>query len=253
MELVPWYLKKLAEHEKATGTRLLDILDLHFYPAADGVFGENANTDLAGNELRLRSTRSLWDPTYKDESWIADTIQLIPRMKAWVRDNYPGRKLMLGEWSFGADSNISGGLAAAEAFGRFGQQGLDAAFFWGTPKQTSPIFWAFRAFRDFDGKGGRFQDISLSVQEADKVSLFASRDEAKTHVVLVLVNREPMATIAANVALQGCGHVTSSRLFSYGSKSKSLNPGASELTQSGVSATLEPYSFSVLDLQLENN
>src|SRR6185369_6769788 len=115
----------------------------------------------------------LWDPEYMDESWIKDKLRLIPRMKDWVRENYPGRKLSLGEWSFGAEEHISGGLATAEALGRFGQQGLDAAFHWGSLKQGTPAYWAFRAFRDFDGKGARFQDISVATREPAKVSLFA--------------------------------------------------------------------------------
>ena len=86
-------------------------------------------------------------------------------MKEWVRDNYPGRKISLGEWSFGAEAHISGGLATAEALGRFGQQGLDAAFHWGGLKKDTPTYWAFRAFRNFDGQGGRFQNVSLPVRE----------------------------------------------------------------------------------------
>ena len=41
--LIPWYLSKIAAHEKATGTRLLDYLDVHFYPAAEHIY------DLATN------------------------------------------------------------------------------------------------------------------------------------------------------------------------------------------------------------
>jgi hypothetical protein len=249
--LVAWYLKALAEHERTTGQRLLDVLDLHFYPAAEGVY-EKAKTDTAGSALRLRSSRGLWDPTYVDESWIGEAIRLIPRMKAWVRENYPGRKLMLGEWSFGADDHISGGLAVAEALGRFGQQGLDAAFFWGPLKKDSPVFWAFRAFRDFDGKGARFQDVSLPVQEAPMVSLFASRDERKSRLVLVVINREPAASIEAKIALDGCGPVTSSRMFSYDGGSKALSPGTADASDSGVTAKLTPFSVTVLDLKLQD-
>ena len=124
--LVAWYLKKLFEYEKANNKRLLDVFDLHFYPAADGVYGGGL-IDPAAADLRVRSTRALWDPTYVDESWIKETLRLIPRMKDWVNENYPGRKIALGEWSFGADGHISGGLATAVALGRFCQQGLDAA------------------------------------------------------------------------------------------------------------------------------
>ncbi len=33
---LPWYLRKLREHEKKTGVRILDVVDVHFYPQARG-------------------------------------------------------------------------------------------------------------------------------------------------------------------------------------------------------------------------
>ena len=248
--LVAWYLKKLAEHEAATGKRLLDVFDLHFYPAADGLYGGNAGVDPVKADLRVRSTRALWDPEYVDESWIKDKLRLIPRMKEWVRDNYPGRKVSLGEWSFGAEEHISGGLATAEALGRFGQQGLDAAFHWGDLKEGTPGYWAFRAYRNFDGAGARFQDVSVATREMDKVSLFASRDTGMTRLVLVLVNRDQTLKVATRIALPGCGRAVSARLFSYGADSKALTLQPSEVTESAVAATLEPFSFAVLDIKL---
>jgi hypothetical protein len=248
LPLVAWYLKQLAAYEKATGKRALDVFDLHFYPAQDKVYSDAS--DPRTSELRLRSTRGLWDPSYRDESWIADTVRLIPRMKDWVREFYPGLKLSLGEWSFGAENHISGGLATAEALGRFGQQGLDAAFHWGGLKEGTATYWAFRAFRNFDGAGGRFLDVSLPVKEAEKVSLFASRNQAADHLVLVLINKEAKVKIHAKVALQGCGNVASARLFSYDGSSKKLNEAKADAAASGVSATLESYSLTVLDLKL---
>jgi hypothetical protein len=249
--LVAWYLKKLAQHEKASGKRLLDVLDLHFYPAAEGIYeGGSGKTDPASAELRLRSTRALWDPEYLDESWVKDKVQLIPRMKAWVRDNYPGRKLSLGEWSFGAEAHISGGLATAEALGRFGQQGLDAAFHWGGLKQGTPTYWAFRAFRNFDGQGARFQKVSLPVLELPQVSLFASRSGAGDRLVLVLINRQATARQIADVQLKGCGRVMSRRGFGYHEGSPQLEAVPTALGPNGVGVTLEPYSITVLDLSV---
>ena len=248
--LVAWYLKKLAERERATGKRLLDVFDLHFYPAADGIYGGPSDTDAATAELRLRSTRALWDPDYLDESWIEEKVRLIPRMKEWVRDNYPGRKISLGEWSFGAEAHISGGLATAEALGRFGQQGLDSAFHWGGLKQGTPTYWAFRAFRNFDGQGARFEDVSLRVRELSEVSLFASRDEAGQRLVLVLVNRQPTTKQLASVSLRGCGRVTALRRFSYREGSQELEEARAELKTTSVTATLDPYSITVLELRV---
>lgn len=249
--LIPWYLQKLAEHEKATGVRVLDVLDVHFYPAGEGIFGENARTDPDTAARRIRATRALWDPEYKDESWINERIRLIPLLKEWVAENYPGRKIMLGEWSFGADKHISGALATAEALGHFGQQGLDAAYYWGGPHDGTAAFWAFRAFRNYDGEGARFQDLSLVTQEGEGVSLFASRDEAARKLVAIAVNRDPVHTIAAQVELRGCSALTRRRVFTYAEGSTAFRerkPGATR--GQAFTETLEPYSISVLELSL---
>lgn len=252
LPLVPWYLKQLAEHEHATGKRLLDVLDLHFYPAANGMYGSNAKVDSDAAELRIRSTRALWDASYQDESWIKETIRLIPRMKAWVNENYPGLKTSIGEWSFGAEEHISGGLATAEALGRFGQQGLDSAFYWGGPRAGTATFWAFRAFRNFDGKGGRFQDFSLATRDADKVSLFASKDESGTHLVAVMVNRDPSFASDTLLNLAGCGQVVSRRIFGYGEGSSGLELSRADAARAKDSRfTVPPYSIAVIELELE--
>jgi hypothetical protein len=128
---------------------------------------------------------------------------------------------------------------------------LDAAFYWGELKEPSPAFWAFRAFRNFDGKGGRFLDLSVPVQETRAVSLFASRDAATNHAVLVLVNQQLDANTTAEVDLRECGRVTAAQLYRFGADSKALAAAPSRITAEGVSAELEAASFAVLDLQLQ--
>jgi hypothetical protein len=246
--LVEWYLKKLAEHEKTTGVRLLDVLDLHFYPAVEKIFGQNARTDPEGAALRLRATRALWDPTYLDESWIRDNVRLIPRMKEWVAKNYPGRKTMIGEWSFGADDHMSGALATAEALGRFGSEGLDAAYYWPGPMQTTRAFWAFRAFRNFDGKGARFQDFSIPTRGAENVSFFASRDQTGEHVVAIILNLDPIFAVRARIDAGTCGRLESRRAFSYSESSTELTEEASRTPPPDVEL-VPPYSIRVLNLR----
>src|SRR5262249_29263012 len=74
-----WYLAKLREHEAKTGIRILDVVDLHFYPQGKGVYdGDSGGTDRDTAKKRFRATRSLWDPDYLDESWIDEKIRLIP-------------------------------------------------------------------------------------------------------------------------------------------------------------------------------
>jgi len=250
--LIPYYLSKIAAREKSSNERLLDILDVHFYPTPDGLYGANARTDPEAAALRIRSTRALWDPTYVDESWIKEPIRLIPRLKEWVATYHPGLAISLGEWSFGADQHISGGLATAEALGRFGEQGLDSAYYWSGPATGTATYWAFRAFRNFDGKGGRFQDVSLSTSEASQVSLFASRDEASSKLVAVLVNRDPLVAANVRIALDGCAQPRSYRVFRFVAGADGLvsqPPGP--LERNRLSETLPPYSLTVLDVVTE--
>jgi glycosyl hydrolase family 44 len=249
--LIPWYLQKLAEYEKVHGVRLLDVLDVHFYPAAEGMYGEKIRTDAEATALRLRSTRALWDPSYRDESWIKDAVQLIPRMKRWVSANYPGLKVSIGEWSFGADKHVSGGLATVEALGRFGQQGLDSAFYWGGPKKATATFWAFRAFRNFDGKGGHFEDLSLQTREDPEVSLFASRNASGTHLVAIALNRDPVFSVKLRLKLDSCGKLLSQREFVYGPSSSELTELPRAAAGQGAEVELGPYSYAVLDITLE--
>lgn len=248
--LLPWYLKRLAENEKKTGTRILDVVDVHFYPQTPGLYGNGAKTDPESAALRIRSTRALWDPTYKDESWIADTVNLIPRVKGWIADNYPGRGISLGEWSFGADDHMSGGLAMAETLGHLGQLGVTSAYYWLGPKAGSPGFNAFRAYRNFDGKGGSFLDLSVPTTAAQDLSLFASRDETSSHVVLVLLNLDPKVPADTEIDVSTCGTSTSRRRFGYEAGATGFVDQGPRTEDGTLHEKIAPYSIEVLDVTI---
>ncbi len=131
------------------------------------------------NALRLRSTRDLWDPKYEQESWIRNTgnyspVALIPRVKKWIADDNPGMELCLGEYNFGGGDNVTGGLAQAEVFGVLAREAVDLAFIWYAPEGTQELAW--KLFRSYDGKQGRFGDVWLDggSDHAD-LSVFAAR------------------------------------------------------------------------------
>ena len=104
-------------------------------------------------------TRPLWDTGYTDPSWIGAKIGLVPRMRAWVRDNYPGTKLGISEYNLGlgvtSDPRLQN-VIQADALGIFGREGLDLATFW--PDGGSPVpAAAFRIFRNYDGQAPRLR------------------------------------------------------------------------------------------------
>jgi hypothetical protein len=248
LPLAAWWLKKAAEHEKKTGERLIDVFDLHYYPQAKEVgIGSLGKTDAATSALRIRAVRSLWDPSYKDESWINDTVRLLPRMREWINEYYPGRGISIGEYNFGADLHPSGGLAQAEALGRFGQEGVQYAFVWYYPPKGSAAAQAFKAFRNYDGKGARFLDQSVPTRGAPGVSLFASRDPANGKLVLIALNTDPGKGATGAIALDGCPAVASQRVFQTTFSSRGLEPVKNARVDQVV---LPPYSITVFELQL---
>jgi hypothetical protein len=250
--LVEWYLRKLREHEQKSGKRVLDVLDLHYYPQESNVYGGGGGgTDRETQLLRLRSTRSLWDETYLDESWINAAIRLLPRMREWVDANYPGRGISIGEWNFGGEKDITGALATAEALGRFAQFGVTSAFYWTAPPPGSPSTFGFLAYRNFDGKGGRFLDWYLPTTATSGVSLFVSRDAGAKHLVAVAINMSPDTPLLADIDSSSCGALASHQAYAY---SRDAAAFVAEPTRAGDSLEqlLLPWSITVIDLRLRD-
>ena len=200
---LPWFLAQVRAHDAKVGRRTLDILDVHFYPQGSGLYG--GQTDKATQALRLRATRSLWDPSYRDESWIGQPLSLIPRLNGWVTQNYPGTRLGITEWNFGADSHINGGLAIADVLGIYGRENIYLANYWAYPNKNSPGYLAFKLFRNADGRGGGFGDVSCTARSAnqDRLSVYAATDSRTGDLTLMLINKMSKATVTAPLMLSG--------------------------------------------------
>lgn len=247
--LLEWYIDAMRDHQARTGVRVLDVLDVHYYPQARGVYTNGA----AGAEspetgrLRVRSTRSLWDPSYEDESWIGEEIQLLPRMQQLIAEHDPSLELSIGEYSFGGDDTPSGAVAQAEALGRFAQFDVYSAFSWTYPSVDSAAGTAFRAFRDFDGQGGHFLDRWVPSTGTEDVSLFTSTDGRD--VVAVLVNRSDTAQQTVTASFARCGTFTDVDAFQYDGSANALTP-LDTVTGGGtdVQLTLPPWSITTVRL-----
>eukprot|EP01084_Bolivina_argentea_P146631 256690_1 len=157
LPLSAYYLQELANYEKQNNQRILDIMDVHYYPQATGVGGcDESNSTWVTN--RLQSPRSLYDTSYKDGSWIDEPIALIPRYKAWIDQYYPGTKLSISEYEFGGDDCITSTIAHSEALAVFATFGVEVATRWSKPAPGAPVTNAFNIFTNYDGKGSNVYD-----------------------------------------------------------------------------------------------
>ena len=193
------YLAAMKQAEAKAGKRLLDALDIHWYPEArgDGVRIASAQDKPGTPAARIQAPRSLWDDTYVEDSWIAENlgkkpITLLPRVMGQIEKHYPGTKLAITEYNYGGANHISGALAQADVLGVFGRYGVFAACNWGlNPKNTGELS-GFKAFRDFDRKGATFGDLGLGIsgETASMNSAYAALDGKNSNrLTIVAINK----------------------------------------------------------------
>lgn len=243
---IPWFLKQVRQHDEETGSRTLDVLDLHFYP--EGVYNGDIDEDTAA--LRLRSTRLLWDDQYDEETWIAEPVALIPLMKEAIDQYYPGTKFGLSEWNWGADTTMNGALAIADVLGIFGREDLYYAAYWRNPFLDTAGFYAFQLYTNYDGEGGSFGDTSVwsDTTDYDTLSSYASLDSETGDLHLMLVNKYLDAPLEVQVELGNFQTQPEAMYYQIDRvDSSQIASGTAEIGESGVfTITLPAYSITHL-------
>jgi Glycoside hydrolase family 44/SdrD B-like domain len=210
-DYLPWLLGQLRQRDAATGQRLLDFFSVHYYPQG-GEFSDDVSS--AMQLRRNRSTRSLWDPGYTDESWINDQVQLVPRLRSWVAANYPGTKAAVTEYNWGAEGHINGATAQADILGIFGREGLDMATRWTTPDAQTPTYKAIKMYRNYDGNKSTFGETSVhaTVPNPDNLSAFAAERGSDGALTVMIVGKQlsgdtPVTVNLANFTSAGQAQV----------------------------------------------
>ncbi len=189
-DYMPWLLNQIHQHDTNSGTRLLDYFTLHCYPQ-EGNVGSQTDVSSATSLLRNQTTRVFWDSNYVDPSWINSVIELIPRMKNWVSTNYPGTKIGVTEYNWGAEAYISGATAQADILGIFGREGLDLSTRWTTPATGSPTYLAMKMYRNYDGARHAFGDTSVLAggPNPDNVAVFAAQRSSDAALTIMVVSK----------------------------------------------------------------
>ena len=209
------------------------------------------------NAVRLRSTRSLWDTTYVDESWIKDLgpvnskIEFIPRMRNYVNQNYPGTKLAVTEYNWGGLKTINGALTQADILGIFGREGLDLASLWGPGKPNEPWAYAYRIFRNYDGKGSQFGDTSVTAKSSDQqqLAIYASTRSHDKKLIIVVINKEPNTAIDSKIAINGFNHSGTAKVFTYSSANLSkIVESTTKVESKALSYKFPAYSITLFEI-----
>jgi hypothetical protein len=259
------YLPAIKTASDAYGKPLVDVYDFHWYSEATD--GTTRVTSLTSSNLTdaqvqaiVQSPRSLWDPTFSENSWVTndvlgEPIKLLPRLQAKIDAEFPGTRISITEYENGGDNHIAGAIAQADNLGVFGSQGVFAATLW--PLGNCPYILAgFRAFRGFDGATASFGDTALKAtsSKVQNVTVYASSDSTTPgRIVFVAINRSTSAQVTAinGVALSG----TASVYQMTASSTQGQNPIHPVLAQqmpvsgSSLTITLPALSVSTIEVQ----
>ncbi|MFD0672354.1 glycoside hydrolase family 44 protein [Cohnella sp. GCM10027633] len=237
-----WYLEQIKAHEEETGVRLVDYLDIHFYPQ-EGVVTSGEEGPAAAKR-RFQSLKSLYDPNFVDQSWIQEPIRLIPRMKEMIAGSVPGMKLAITEYNFGNGDGVSAGLAQAEALAIFGREGVDLATRFGVVKAGTPIEDAFKLYLDYDGQGSRIDGDSVSTKSAIPDALGAytiAGDDGKTYVLLF--NKD---SAIREVNVSGAFEEGQAAVYRFDSSKRLSAGGAANVAADGFSLKMPPKSAALV-------
>jgi hypothetical protein len=136
-----------------------------------------------------------------DQSWINSIIELIPRLHSWVSNYYPGTKIGVTEYNWGADAAINGATAQADILGIFGREGLDLATRWTVPDTGTPAYQAFKMYRNYDGRKSSFGDTSVAAggPNPDYVSVFGAVRASDGALTLMVVNKQLTGVTPATI------------------------------------------------------
>jgi hypothetical protein len=256
-----YLLKRLKQAEAEKGKRLVDVIDIHWYPE---LYGKNSKGekkrvlddlpyDATFSKLQWEALREWYDPSFKPtpelESWTAGDNAadlwnpfhpVIPALKKVIETTYPGTKLAINEYDVGSPEHYHGALLRAAALGIFMQEDLYMAQNWHQTDDKKFTYFAQKLFGNYDGKGSRVRGkfVPSKSSHADLFS-YAAQDGGRFTVVLVnkSLTERLTTTFEAPVAASGFRTYTLSESLGLRLLETKGKPEGKKLT-----VTVPPYS-----------
>ena len=234
-------LANMRDSSRAAGRRLLDVLDIHWYPDLY-VPIINENIDSVTVFHRMQVPRSLWDSSYVENGWIGQyfhpqSAAIIRKTQRIIGQQYPGTKLAVTEFNYGGTTHISGAIAMADVLGIFGAYGVYFSSLWG--EHTGYVASAYRMYRNYDGHGGTFGDLSVQGASSDNrnSAIHAARKSGDTGTLhIIAINRSSNRDIAGQFSIASPVHYTSAVAYA-------LLPGSTQIQSVPGIASIQGNQF----------
>lgn len=228
---IDYYLDGMRIASEEAGTRLLDVLDIHYHTeATNGLLQPIIDSDdVFSNNTRLQAPRIMWDSSYTENSTSAilhnQHIPLIPTLAASIDMYYPGTKLSFSEYDFGGGDSISGGIAAADTLGIFAEYGVHMACANPNTSDISYIKAALNIYTNYDGEGSGFGDTLVSSSNGKDImsSVYASVESGdESELKVILINKNGSAKKSAEINIKSLYEFENAEVYSFNSESAEI-------------------------------
>ncbi len=249
---IDYYLDRMKQASDSAGKRLLDVLDLHWYPEA---IGDHRITDAAAtthkdDSARVEAPRTLWDPNYRENSWIAQYnssfLPLIPRVMQSIDKYYPGTKLAFTEFSYGGEDDISGALAIDDVLGIFAKYGAFFASYWDLASPAPYISAAYEMYRNYNGEDSAFGGYYVPSQTSDNTnsSIYGSVDDGDSEIHLIVINKNLSSPITGNFTISCPEQIVSGEVWELDGSSANIvrAPDVTDISNNTFAYTLPKES-----------
>lgn len=258
---IDFYLDKMSKASAQTGTRLLDVLDLHFISEARSVLLEPiVGTDsILANEERMQATRILWDPNYTENSSSAILYKLhtpiIPTIQASIRMYFPDTKLSFSEYNFGGGNHISGGIAQADALGVFSEQNVYMACLKPDMEDFSYQKSGINIYTNYDGEGSSYGNLAVYADNGGNTqsSVYASVDSDDESALKVIFINKSSSEMPVDFTVSSSYDFEYANVYSFDSTDSSikLSDDPVSISDNSFTFTAAPLSVSLLEFKCE--
>lgn len=270
-------LDTLKKESDIFGQPLIDYFSFHFYPqhkvdatgefSSGGIVVRNSkSTQDYIRETRMDFSRSLWDDSYLEPSWLTNSKlngepnKILTRLQKSIDTYFPSTKIMIGEFDFGFDNDISHAIAIADFLGMAGQNNLSIATRWDLDYKNGSTYTntAYQLFRNYDGSDASFGSsvVYSTFDNKGDGSVWASLNNTENELHLIILNKDVDDKLNFNIITNDLtSSLTFKELYCFKDGSKSiflLNTDTVKITDQNITGEMEPLTVYHLVLNRES-
>jgi len=260
------FMRRCAEYKKKTGRDLIDIFSFHGYPMTPKLEGDQAKFIHPTPELqefRVRDVRKFWDESYRDpetwmgkESWANGNVAYVPLMRRYMKETGWNVPIAIGEYDYAGSEGgieISSAVAQAESFAAFARTDVAYAFYWADPRKHGPVYFAFKMYRNPDGKHTAVGDrlTVAEVSDNDSVSVYAFKDTKSNVTSFMIHNKRAQKGVRVALELNAPVPAQKARRYEYSNANPKAIGELPSLDVSGQSINLSIAPMSILRVDVK--